>query len=148
MQPAETPTAEWVYTAEVEIGPRHDHGAGPAGHRWRIDILGGTVSGPRLQGRVLPGGADRQLWRPDGVRELDALYEIEATDGALITVRNRVLIQDADPATGEPRYARSTLRFAAPDGPHGWLNRRQFVGTLGPLLPQRQAVRIGVFLLR
>jgi Protein of unknown function (DUF3237) len=147
LRPAETPQAEWAYTADVEIGTRRDMGHGPLGQRWKIDILGGVVDGPKLQGRVLPGGADRQLWRSDGVRELDALYEIEALDGAVITVHNRVLIQDADAASGRPRYARSSLRFAAPQGPHAWLNQRQFVGTLEPLMPARQAVRVGVFVL-
>ncbi len=86
------------------------HG-GAAGHRFIVPILGGEFEGPRLCGRVRPGGADRQLLRPDGVRELDALYELEADDGAVLTVRNRVLIDDAAP---QGRYARSVLQVLAP----------------------------------
>jgi hypothetical protein len=37
----------------------------------------GTVSGPGLAGRVLPGAADVQLVRAEGVAESDAKYLIE-----------------------------------------------------------------------
>ena len=139
------PTVEHVYDAVVDIGARRDLGDSPLGRRVIIDIVGGHFEGPLLKGRVLPGGADRQLHRRDGVRELDALYEMETHDGAVITVRNQVLIEDL-PEGG--RYARSVIRLTAPTGPYDWLNRRQFVGTLTPLRPAREAVRIGVWLLK
>ena len=41
-----------------------DFGQTQAGHRRVIPIAGGVVSGPKLQGRVVPGGADWQLLRP------------------------------------------------------------------------------------
>jgi len=137
------PTLQWAYTAVVEIGERRELGWSPLGQRFMIDIVGGRFEGPGLQGRVLPGGADRQLLRADGVKELDALYEMQADDGAVITVRNRVLIDDAAPGG---RYLRSVVRLTAPDGPHAWLNRRVFVGTLTPLPPERKAVEIAVYL--
>ncbi len=136
------PAAEFTYEAIVEIAPTIAIGAAPLGTRAMVPILGGKFAGPRLSGRVLPGGADRQLLRPDGVKLLDALYELQTDDGAVITVRNRVLI-DAPP--GGPRYAFSMLDITAPEGPHAWLNRGVFVGTLHGLMPQRQAVLIRVF---
>ena len=117
-------------------------GQGPRGERFIVPILGGRFEGPRLRGTVLPGGADRQLLRADGVKELDALYELQTDDGAVITVRNRVLIdENATPG----RYARSVLQLSAPAGPHDWLNRRVFVGTLHSLRPARAAVCIRVY---
>ena len=92
---------------------------------------------------MLPGGADRQLLRPDGVKQLHAVYEMQTDDGHVLTVHNQVVIDEAAP---DGRYARSTVRVTAPAGPHEWLNRRVFVGTLQGLMPERQAVRIGVFL--
>ena len=136
------PTCTPVYDAIVDIAPRRDLGLGPNGQRWMIDILGGSFEGPRLRGSVLPGGADRQLLRPDGVKLLDALYEMQTDDGAVLTVHNQVLIDDVPPA---PRYARSVVKITAPDGPHAWLNRRIFVGSLTPLMPLRQAVKITVY---
>ena len=138
-----TPALELAYVAEVDIAERRDLGASGGGHRYLIDILGGSFAGPRLRGRVLAGGADRQWLRPDGVKELDALYEMQTDDGAVLTVHNKVLIDEAAPAG---RYARSSVRISAPDGPHAWLGRRVFVGTLESLKPARNAVRISVYL--
>ena len=136
------PAAGLAWVAEVQIGPRTPLGASALGERFIVPILGGRFDGPRLRGTVLPGGADRQLLRPDGVKELDALYEMQTDDGSVITVRNRVLIDEqAAPA----RYARSVLQLRAPAGRHEWLNRRIFVGTLQSLQPARAAVRITVY---
>ena len=91
---------------------------------------------------MLPGGADRQLLRPDGVKELDALYEIQTDDGTVITVHNQVVV---DMPTQEQRYARSVVKFRAPAGQYEWLNRRVFVGNLESLKPSRNAVKIRIF---
>jgi hypothetical protein len=92
---------------------------------------------------VLPGGADRQLLRADGVKELDALYELQLHDGTVLTVRNRVTVDEQV----QPRYARSVVQVTAPAGPWDWLNRRCLVGGLQSLRPQAQAVLVSVFLL-
>ena len=141
--PLVLPKAEFVYEAVVEIAPTIPLGDGPLGERRIVPITGGTFEGPDIRGVVLPGGADRQLIRKDGVRRLDALYEMRAEDGAVITVRNRVLI---DPGRGGgPDYRFSSLDITAPEGPHAWLNRLVFVGTLNSLRPSREAVLIRVF---
>lgn len=137
-----TPQLQFAYEALVEIATRRDLGATPLGHRYMIDILGGTFEGPGLKGRVLPGGADRQLLRPDGVKLLDALYEMETDDGAVLTVHNQVTIDEQAPGG---RYARSVVRITAPVGAYEWLNRRVFVGTVQGLMPERPAVRIRVY---
>jgi hypothetical protein len=79
------------------------------------------------------------------VRRLAALYELETEDGAVITVENSVVI--APGAAGQPDYRFSTIAVTAPEGPHGWLNRLAFVGTLNPLRPARDAVLVRVFAL-
>jgi len=140
------PTLTWVYTAEVDVGPIRDLGTARGGQRFIVDIVGGHFEGPLLRGKVLPGGADRQWLRADGIKELDALYEMQCDDGAVLTVHNRVCIDNAaNEGRAEGRYARSVVEVSAPDGAHAWLNRRVFVGTLEPLMPARQAVRIRVF---
>ena len=71
------PSMKLIWTAIITVGDRKDLGVSPLGHRFIIPILGGRFySGPsvkNLDGEVLPGGADRQLLRQDGVKELDAL---------------------------------------------------------------------------
>ena len=90
---------------------------------------------------MLPGGADRQWLRPDGIKELDALYEMQLDDGTVLTVRNRVIVDESL----QPRYARSVLRVDAPAGPWAALTRRCLVGSLQSLRPQAPAVLVNVF---
>src|SRR4029078_5883180 len=58
----------------------------PYGERRIIDVHGGTVEGPKLKGKVLPGGADWQSIRADGVVHLHARYTIETDAGGLVLV--------------------------------------------------------------
>ena len=143
----EVPAARLLWSAAVTVGEREALGRGPLGERFIVPITGGVFwGGPgheALHGAVQPGGADRQLLRPDGVKELDALYEIRVHDGAVLTVHNCVLIDESV----QPRYARSHLVVTAPDGPWAWVNRRRLVGTLQPLRPLAPAVLVRVFAL-
>ena len=75
--------------AEITLQPPLELGDTPLGRRRIINITGGRFSGARLSGRVLPGGADWQVIRADGVAYLDARYTLETADGALVYVRNR-----------------------------------------------------------
>lgn len=136
-----------LWSAAVDIAEREALGPGALGERFIVPILGGRFwGGPgheALSGIVRPGGADRQQMRPDGVKELRAVYEMQTDDGAVLGIDNRVLLDE----TRQPqRYAISHLRVSAPQGPHDWLNRRIIVGTLQVLRPQRQAVLIRAFL--
>ena len=140
--PLVPPATELVWEALVEIAPAQNLGDSPLGRRRIVPITGGTFVGPRLRGKVLPGGADRQLVRKDGVTQLNALYEMQTDDGAVLTILNRVTV---DEAQGRPRYARSLVEVTAPEGPHAWLNRSVFVGTLHSLPPERKAVLIRVY---
>ena len=63
-------------------------GVTPYGERRIINILGGTVEGPKLKGRILPGGADWQIIRSDGAADIQARYTIEADSGAHILVNS------------------------------------------------------------
>ncbi len=86
---------------------------------------------------VLACGANRQVLRADGIKELDALYEMQIKDGTILTNRNRVIMDE----TREPnRYAISVISVTAPAGPCAWLNRRLFLGTLQSARPAQQAV--------
>jgi hypothetical protein len=59
-------------------------GAVPHGMRITAPITDGHFEGPRLRGRVLPGGGDWTILRGDGVLELDLRVTLETDDGALI----------------------------------------------------------------
>lgn len=57
MQP---PQLEFAFRLEVSLGPMPDIGAGRAGHRRIITIIGGTVGGHKASGHILNLGADWQ----------------------------------------------------------------------------------------
>lgn len=141
---AAPPVLQFLWQAEVDIGDRQDLGPCTDGHRYRVPILGGTFAGPQLGGRVLPGGADHQLVRPDGLRELRARYDMQADDGSVLNVHNHVLVDPLGPGSCP---ARSVMRLRIADGPWVWLSRRVLVGTLESLRPARAAVRVRAYLL-
>jgi Protein of unknown function (DUF3237) len=92
MTDAESPPAlAFVFAAHVTVGRPLELGDVGKGGRRIVPITGGEFSGPRLRGKVVPGGADWQIIRNDGVAELEACYTLETDDGALIYVRNHAL---------------------------------------------------------
>jgi len=130
---------EPLLRAEITLAPAQELGETPLGRRRIIPITGGSFRGERLAGRVLPGGADWQFIRSDGVAELDARYTLETEDRALIYVRNfgyrhgpAEVIQRL--AAGEPvdpalYYMRTTPRFETGAERYQWLNRIICVAT-------------------
>jgi hypothetical protein len=128
-----------LFKAEITLAPAQELGEAPHGRRRIIPITGGRVSGERVAGRVLPGGADWQVIRADGVAELDARYTLETDDGALVYVTNRGVRHGPAEvirrlAAGEPvdpalYYMRTTPWFETGDARYAWLNRIVCVAT-------------------
>lgn len=149
------PVLEYVFTARVTIATPLELGQTAAGRRRVIPITGGTVSGPRLQGRVLSGGADWQSVLEDGTAHLVARYTLQADDGALISVVNRGLrrgppavlarLAAGDPVDPAEYYFRASPSFEVVPGPHAWLADNLFVAT-GERAPHHVVVRF--FLVR
>ncbi len=75
----------------MTVGAPLDLGDVGKGGRRIVPITGGDFSGPQLCRRGVPGGADWQVLRSDGVAELEARYTLRTDDGALIYVRNHAL---------------------------------------------------------
>ncbi len=125
-----------AWEAVVTVAPRLDLGAGTYGHHFIVPITGGAFQGgpdrAGFHGKVVPGGADRQLLRNDGIKELEALYELQVHDGTVITIKNEVI---TDPDVKPDRYAASRIKVFAPEGRWAWLNRRLFLGSLQSLQP-------------
>jgi len=130
---------EFLCKLEVTLEPVRDLGDTPLGRRRIIGITGGKFAGPRLSGRILPGGADWQLIRADGVAFLDARYTLETDDGAQIYVNNKgyrhgpahvierlARGEDVDPAL---YYMRATPWFETSAPAYAWLNRSICVAT-------------------
>ncbi len=121
-----------LYTSRIDIAAPLDLGRAAYGQRRVINILGGAFSGARLSGHILPGGADWQIVRGDGIVEVDARYTLETDDGALIYVSNRGLRRGppeviARLAAGEPvdageYYFRTAPVFETGAPKYAWLS--------------------------
>ena len=144
------PDLRFVFEIAAEVNAPLDLGQTQAGHRRVIPIAGGSVSGPRLQGRILPGGADWQILRPDGAADLDARYTIQTDDGALVYAVSKgvrhgppeVLArlnrgERVDPGS---YYFRTAASFEASAPAHIWLTRALLVG-IGERYPDKVVIR-------
>ena len=148
------PKLEHVCDIAVELDPITEMGAGRAGHRRIVPIVGGTVTGPKLNGRVLNVGADWQTIFADGLAELDTRYALETSDGAAIEINNygyrhgppEVLeaIARGDEVSPESYYMRTHAKLETGDPRYAWVNRTLFVGTGARL---QQAVTLSLFAL-
>ena len=146
-----TPELNYFCDIAVDVGPIRDLGSTQHGRRRIIPILGGRVHGPRLEAEIMPGGADWQFVRDDGVVELEARYSIHVQDGIEIAIINRGLrravpevmerLSRGEPVQSENIYFRTTPVFEAPDGIYSWLNRSIFVAT-GVRLPDKVQLRV------
>ena len=83
--------AQPIFTINAELDDILRFGGTPYGERRVIPITGGRVSGARLKGRILPGGADWQIIRADGAADIQARYTIESEDGGLVLVNSEGL---------------------------------------------------------
>jgi hypothetical protein len=141
-----------IFTVRAELAEILHFGATPLGVRRVLTILGGRVEGPRLRGRILPGGADWQLIRADAVADIHARYTIQADDGAHILVESLglrhgppdVIEQLARGEAVDPSryYFRTVMRFETADRQFAWLNR---IIALARGARERLAVRLDVF---
>lgn len=126
------PSLKFLYTSSIQIDAPLVVGQTPKGERRIINITGGAFEGPRLSGKVLPGGADWQVIRRDGITEVVAQYTLETHDGALIYIYNQGLRhgppeamarlaagEDVDPAE---YYFRTMPIFETGSPAYTWLN--------------------------
>ena len=120
--------------APVEVGHT------PAGLRRMIPITGGTVTGLRLNGKVMAGGADFQLILGGGTQaHLDARYVIELNDGSRVFVQNTALrvaslensqrIMNGQPVNPDEIYFRCQPKLEATTPQWAWLSESQFIGS-------------------
>ena len=133
------PVLELVCEIDVELGPIREMGHGRGGTRRIIPIIGGTVTGPKLNGRLLNVGADWQTIFASGLAELDTRYAMETNDGAVIEIINYgyrhgpqdVLEAVARGDTVDPAsyYMRTHARLETGDTRYDWVNQTLFVGT-------------------
>lgn len=127
-----------IFDMMVHLQAPLDVGGTPKGNRQILIGDRGVFRGERLEGTILPNGADWFLVRPDGVGELDVRVVLRTEDDELIYMRSEgflkyssemakaVLSGTADPAD---YYFRERTVFETGSQKYGWLNSIVAVGT-------------------
>lgn len=132
------PVLEHVARVDVNLEPPLEVGPVPLGRRRVIPIVGGTVSGRRLRGTILAGGADWQLVDATGTALIDTRYMMRTDDGSLVVVATHgfrhgpadVLAQVAAGEPVDPRayYFRVGVRLETASEALAWVNQTVFIG--------------------
>lgn len=95
----------------VEVGSPVLLGNDGFGEARIVPILGGTVTGKTLSGHILPGAADEQRVRTDGLTRIHARYVIRTADGDLVRVDSQGLRHGQTPGDPAQVYFRTVIRF-------------------------------------
>ncbi|RJF94772.1 DUF3237 domain-containing protein [Oleomonas cavernae] len=133
--------SELLFTVFAGLAPPIDIGPSGAGHMLPVYVTGGSFTGPRLRGKVLPGGGDWLRLRADGSGAIDVRICLQTDDGATIFVSygGRLVIppeifaqvmdfgaaQAVDPSR---YYFRTNPLFETGSADYAWLNNVVAVG--------------------
>jgi len=127
-----------------EVGALVSLGSAKYGERRYVPLLGGTVSGPELNGRIVEGGVDWQVQRGDGALDIAAHYVIRADDGSLIEVQSDGMrhgpaevmarLARGDAVAPDEYFFRTLMRFQT--GAPAWLHLNKVMALA---VGQRQA---------
>lgn len=135
-------------TLTLDMGPAYDVGATPTGWRRMRVLPSGTLIGPRINAKVLPGGLDAFLRKSDNSMHTDARLTLQTDDGALIYLAYRGVryasprvmqrIEANEPVQDDEYYLRNVPTFETASPAYEWLNRLIAVG-VGRRLPNAVA---------
>ncbi|KAJ5753291.1 hypothetical protein N7520_010208 [Penicillium odoratum] len=146
------PELEYSFTLHVDLAHPLDFGSTVCGDRRFIPITGGNVSGPKLNGTIIPNsGGDWNAVRSDEVVHLYARYSIQADDGTMIGIINegygrasqkamKTVFEDENPSSasmtngGKDWYTRTNPKFelSTDNKKFQWLVSSLFLGDLKP----------------
>jgi len=106
------------------------------GSRMFVELVGGEVTGKRLNARLLSGGGDWLVIGSDGWGQVDVRGQMSTSDGASIYIHYTGLLELNDKvltatATGVgtdwgDQYFRTTPRFETSDERYSWLTTSLF----------------------
>lgn len=128
-----------LFDISIELHPIQTLGKTPAGERRIIPVSGGSFTGERLQGEILPhAGSDLLLTRADGSYQQDVRLGLRTDDDALILMTYRG-IRHSSPevaariASGESvdpsdYYLRTAPFFETAAPNYAWINNILAIG--------------------
>ncbi len=111
-----------LFEANMKLDQVCQVGKTPYGQRTVFVLQGGTVSGEKITGSVMPGGLDFQLSFSNGGMEIEEIFVLRTADGKYIYLRI--------PGTAaDPSDVRMVPDFEAPNASsYGWLNSGKYAG--------------------
>lgn len=128
-----------LMTMRLTVNGMQMVGATPNGGRRVGLVAGGTFSGDRLNGTILPGGADWIIARPDGSTTLDVRIVLQTDDGATIGMTYRGLrhgpaevmhkVNKGEFVDPSLYYFRTAVLFETASDKYAWLNGIIAIGT-------------------
>jgi len=132
-------TLQFAFRIDAEVEPEQVT-ATSRGDRLFQRIVGGTISGPLLNGTVHPrSGGEFGLGRSDGAIELNTHFMARTEHGEMLYVTHAGIRRDAD------GYLRFAAYFDAEgDGPHAWLNDTLVAGS-GKRAPDGRGITFTYF---
>ncbi len=83
------PKSELLFEIRFDIGEWQQIGDTPHGTRRIVPVTGGTFTGSKLHGTVMPGGGDWRMIRPDGAAKLDVRTTLRTDDDHCISMTYR-----------------------------------------------------------
>ena len=129
----------YVFTVTARIAEVTTAGDLGYGVRRIIPIIGGEVRGEKVNGRVLPFGADFQIVRPNELIDLEARYAFETDDGAVVYIENRGMrfgpvdlllkLKRGEPVDPKLIYFRTVPKFETGHEKYRWLMEHIFVAS-------------------
>jgi hypothetical protein len=107
-------------------------GKTPAGKRRIAPVAGGIFEGARLRGKILPGGADWVMVRPDDNFTIDVRLTLRTDDDALVylsyqglfkaSAENQARLRRGEMLRPEDYVIRTVAKFESGDEKYFWLN--------------------------
>jgi len=130
--------SEFVCEVTADLGEMQQIGLTPRGARMIAPVTGGSFKGPKLNGELLPFGADWLLFRGDGIGEIDVRITFRTDDGELLycqykgvlAIKPEIMgkIQSGEDIDPSEYYFRITPVFETGSEKYGWLNNIVLVG--------------------
>ena len=128
-----------LFDISIELHPIQTLGKTPAGERRIIPVSGGSFTGERLQGEILPhAGSDLLLTRTDGSYQQDVRLGLRTDDDALILMTYRGIRHSSTEvaariASGElvdssEYYLRTAPFFETAAPNYAWINNIVAIG--------------------
>jgi hypothetical protein len=112
----------FVFEANMKLDQVYEVGKTPYGQREVFVVQGGTVSGEKFTGSVMPGGLDFQLSFPNGGMEIEQIFVLRTGDGKYIYLRSAGTAADRSDVRMAPG-------FEAPNASdYSWLNAGKYAG--------------------